>query len=179
MTKEEKAHNRFLEKIKKRKEEIESILFKEITLIISDSPRASKRPRKGKYSFYVPDAAKNKKDILKLIQGQIDKNFIKATSEVYIDIKCYIPILSSFSKIDTELAEMGLIRPITKPDIDNYMKTYMDAFNDFLWSDDGQVVDGRLRKYYSKNPRVEVKIKYKTDFTSAILRRYYLNRKNK
>lgn len=177
MTKEEKAQQRFLDKVKKRIEEIKEISTKEVNLIIADAPRASKRPRKGKYSFYVPDAAKNKKDIQKLIQGQIDENFNKAISEVYIDIKCYIPTLSNFSKVDTELAEQGYIRPITKPDVDNYMKTYLDAFNGLLWEDDGQIVDGRLRKYYSKDARVEIKIKYKQDFTSAILRRYWLGRK--
>ena len=163
----------------KKLDDLLKIKVEEINLLISDSPKASKRPRKGKYSFYVPDACKNKKEIQTLIKGQLPDDFVKCDSEVYIDIKCYIKTISGFSKLDKELAEDGHIRPITKPDVDNYMKTYLDAFNGFLWMDDGQVVDARLRKYYSEEPRVEVSIKFKRGFTSAYIARQQKNRKNK
>lgn len=167
------------EKYLKKLDEILKIKTTEIDLLISDVPKASKRPRKGKYSFYVPDACKNKKEIQEAIKEQLPDDFIKGESEVYIDIKCYIKTISGFSKLDKELAEDGHIRPITKPDVDNYMKTYLDAFNGYLWMDDGQVVDARLRKYYSENPRVEINIKFKQGFTSAYIARQQKNRKTK
>lgn len=163
----------------KRLDEILKITTDEINLVIGAEPKASKRPRKGKNSFYVPDAHKNKKEICQLIKDQLPEDFVKAESEVYIDIKCYIKTVNGFSKTDKELAEDGHIRPITKPDVDNYMKTYLDAFNGVLWMDDGQVVDGRLRKYYSENPRVEVNIKFKRGFASTYIARQQKNRKTR
>lgn len=154
---------------------LNNIEIKELNLIINDVPKPSKRPRMGKSSFYVPDASKNKKDIQKLIKDQIPEGFEKIYTDVEIEIDCYIATLNSFSKVDKELAELKYIRPSTKPDSDNFAKTYLDALNGYLWDDDGQVVDLHCRKYYSKNPRVEIRIRYKTDFTTCLFK----NRKNK
>ena len=64
------------------------------------------------------------------------------------------------SKIETILAELGYIRPISKPDWDNLGKTYSDMLTDVLILDDAHVVDGRCSKYYSLHPRIEMDIKY-------------------
>ena len=164
-------------RVKEKINFITNIKEKELSLIISDKPKPAKRPRQGKSSFYVPDAAKNKKDIQKFIKEQLPSDFEKIYSDIEIDIKCYVQTLESFSKTDKILAEHGYIRPISKPDADNFAKTYLDALNGFIWDDDGQVIDLRCRKYYSKDPRVEIKIKYKTDFTSSLLKNRKLKRK--
>jgi Holliday junction resolvase RusA-like endonuclease len=150
--------------------------IKSIELFVDHEPIPSKRPRKGKYSFYVPDAAKNKKAIQTLIKDQIPKGFERIETEVYISIKCYLPMLSSFSKTDKYLAEKGIIRPTTKPDVDNLEKTYLDALNGLIWSDDGLIVDGRTQKFYSVHPRVEISIRYRNIFLSALLEGYSRNR---
>ena len=162
-------------KLQNKLDYINSIETKELNLVVNDIPKASKRPRMGKYSFYVPDAAVNKKNIQESIKNQIPSDFKKIYTDIEIIIDCYIPMLKGFSKTDKELAELKYIRPSSKPDADNYSKTYLDALNGYLWDDDGQVVSLQCNKYYSSNPRVEMKIKYKTDFTSCLLK----NRKNK
>ena len=166
-----KLEDRVQEKIKL----LNQIEVKELKLIVNDIPKAAKRPRKGFNSFYVPDAAKNKKDIQTLIKDQIPKDFEKIYTDIEITIDCYVKTLNSFSKVDKELAELKYIRPAVKPDSDNFAKTYLDALNGYLWDDDGQVISLSCNKYYSKNPRVELHIKYKSDFTNAIFR----GRKNK
>ncbi len=55
------------------------------------------------------------------------------------------------------LAEIGLIRPTTRPDSSNYLKIFEDALNDTVWKDDSQVVDARICKYYG-DPRAEVEV---------------------
>ena len=52
----------------------------------------------------------------------------------------------------------GAIRPLKKPDWDNVGKTIADSLNKIAYHDDAQIVDGMVRKFYSDNPRVEVKI---------------------
>ena len=160
----------------KRLDEILKLTCEELDLTIGTNPKASKRPRKGKYSFYVPDANANKKEIRKLIKDQIPSDFVRGDSEVYIDIKCYVKTLNSLSKTDKELAEDGYVRPIAKPDVDNYAKTYLDAFNGLLWLDDGQVVDLHISKYYSETPRIEINVKFKRGFTSRYLERIQKNK---
>ena len=68
-----------------------------------------------------------------------------------VDICAYMRTPTSFNKTDTILAEMGLIRPIYKPDFDNIAKKY---------SDDTLVIDGSIHKYYSVLPRIEIRIRY-------------------
>lgn len=159
----------------KFKEIKKSSKIHKIEFFIDHEPRPAKRPRKGKYSFYVPDAAKNKKDVRALIESQIPKGFEKIMTEIYIDLKLYMPMLEGFSKTDKYLAEKGIIRPTTKPDVDNLEKTYFDALNGLIWDDDGQIIDVRTRKYYSVHPRVELKIQYRNIFLSAVLKTYKEN----
>jgi len=77
-----------------------------------------------------------------------------------IDINAYMKTPTAYNRIDTILAEIGLIRPIFKPDFDNIAKKYCDMFNTNIWLDDTLVVDGSVHKYYSILPRVEIRIRY-------------------
>lgn len=57
-------------------------------------------------------------------------------------------------------AEMlsGVILPSKKPDIDNIVKSILDALNGVAYRDDTQVVELHVRKQYGERPRVEVLI---------------------
>ena len=47
----------------------------------------------------------------------------------------------------------------TKPDLDNYIKLYMDVFSGLFWKDDNQVIQINSSKCYADNyPRAEVMI---------------------
>ena len=76
-----------------------------------------------------------------------------------VKILIFKPMLKSFSKKKSKLAEAMLLRPITKPDADNYAKGPMDALKNIIWKDDGQVVDLVARKFYSSNPRIEITVR--------------------
>ena len=77
-----------------------------------------------------------------------------------VDINAYLKTPSSYNRRETILAEVGLQRPITKPDWDNIAKKYCDMFNYNIWMDDTLVIDGSVHKYYSILPRVEIKLRY-------------------
>lgn len=49
-----------------------------------------------------------------------------------------------------------MIRPTKKPDWDNIGKIVTDALNGVAYHDDAQIVDAQVRKFYSKDPRVEI-----------------------
>lgn len=169
-----KFTKRAIQNAKKKLEQIKKThKWNKIELKIDNHiPLAAKRPRSGKFgNFYVPDAAKNKRELRKILQDQIKLNELIKT-EIHLKINTYHPIPKSFSDTDTILAEKGVIRPSVKPDPDNIAKPYMDALSGFVWEDDAQVTDLHISKFYSLNPRVEITIKYRNIFLSSILASY-------
>jgi Holliday junction resolvase RusA-like endonuclease len=48
--------------------------------------------------------------------------------------------------------------PTVAPDIDNYLKSVLDAANGILWHDDCQVVDVRCRKRYCDSGSIIVQV---------------------
>ena len=96
-----------------------------------------------------------------------------------LDIYAYFKTPSYYNKEDTILAEIGLHRPITKPDWDNCGKKYSDMFNANVWLDDTLVIDGSVHRYYSILPRVEIRLQYlnmmynRAQYNSIINRKDY------
>jgi tRNA pseudouridine13 synthase len=70
----------------------------------------------------------------------------------------YITIPKKYSKKDQLRAELGLLRPISKPDKDNLEKLLYDALKSVLYKDDSCIVGGNAEKFYSSKPRVEIKL---------------------
>ena len=57
-----------------------------------------------------------------------------------------------------QLMYVNEIRPTVKPDCDNIAKICLDALNGIAYYDDKQIVELSVKKYYSKEPRVEIEI---------------------
>jgi len=77
---------------------------------------------------------------------------------IILTVTIYRSIPKSFSKKKIEMAENGILRPITRPDVSNYLKGIEDAFNKIMWNDDSQIVRIIAGKYYSNRPRIEIEI---------------------
>lgn len=79
---------------------------------------------------------------------------------VYAEFISYFPTPKSYSQESKFLAEIGLDRPISKPDFDNIEKKYADMFNGNIWLDDIFVVDSCIHKFYSILPRLEIRLHF-------------------
>lgn len=107
---------------------------------------------------YDPEKSREYKDYVKrTAQEYAPERLLEGQICLRIDI--YKGCLKSFSKKKIEQSERKELRPLTKPDVDNYAKGIKDALNGIIWKDDSQVVDLRVQKFYSKNPRVEIRVK--------------------
>ena len=84
--------------------------------------------------------------------------FVQTPCNIIID--SYFPTPSYFNVVDKFIAEIGLHNQIVKPDWDNIGKKYSDMYNHNIWLDDSLVIDGRVRKFYSILPRVEINLRY-------------------
>ncbi|MGM0807551.1 MAG: RusA family crossover junction endodeoxyribonuclease [Bacillota bacterium] len=132
-----------------------------IQFTIYGEPIAQGRPRAssfgGKVRLYDPKKSKDYKHYIKLSASEHAPESLLETA-LSLEVKIYRPIPKSFSKKNTELAENGVLRPVTKPDADNYLKGIKDGLNKVIWKDDSQIVDVHVSKYYSNKPRIEVKV---------------------
>ena len=78
------------------------------------------------------------------------------TGALNVIITEFRAIPKSWSKRKHIAANMGDIRPTTKPDWDNIGKAVCDALNGLVWKDDSQIVHATTEKYYSDDPRVVI-----------------------
>lgn len=132
-----------------------------IQFVVYGEPIAQGRPKattiNGHVRMYDPKKSSDYKDYIRLVASEIAPERL-IEGAIRIGVRIYRPIPKSFSKRKTEQAEQGILRPITKPDADNYLKAIKDALKNVIWQDDSQVVDVTIGKWYSSRPRVEVVI---------------------
>ena len=105
---------RFTQPVYEYMKKIRNIKWKDISYTIYLLPKATPRPRMGKEGiFYVKGAKDNKKFFQNYLIDQ-DIELIKTPCK--FKCVCYFPIPNSMSNIEKIAAEMGLIRPVSKPD---------------------------------------------------------------
>ncbi|MEM1505952.1 RusA family crossover junction endodeoxyribonuclease [Domibacillus sp. 8LH] len=131
-----------------------------IQFTVYGEPVAQGRPRAGKdwsgnTVLYDPAKSRNFKEYVKVVAAQHRPDKL-LEGPLQVTVKVYKPVLKRFSKKKLAEAEAGTLRPVTKPDVDNYVKGIKDALNKVIWNDDSQVVDLTVSKFYSESPRVEV-----------------------
>ena len=156
---------------------IKKIKWKHIEFIFYLVPAATPRPRLGcNGRFYVKGAADNKKFFKEYMKTIEDMKLIITPCKFHCT--SYLPTPKSMPKSNQLLAEMGLIRPISKPDFDNLAKTYADMIQGTLLYDDALIIEGVSKKYYSIKPRIEIKIDYMSDFDSLFNAKKILSKIN-
>ena len=138
------------------------------SFVILGTPKPKERP------FGVPIVKKDGKAGVKMItrkQTQSYEATVKAEyhyqtggayfpeeTPLHILIDCFMPAPSSVSKKKMAAMLAHILRPMKTPDWDNVGKIICDALNQVAYKDDKAIVDGRVRKFYSKRPRVIVTI---------------------
>jgi len=130
-----------------------------IEFTVYGCPFGKERPRVTRYATYTPQKTK---DYEKLVQdcyfAQSVKQGVKmALGAVLIEIRAFYQIPKQMPK-KQQMAALNGKRPTKKPDYDNIGKIITDALNKIAYIDDAYVVDAHIMKFYSDNPRVEIKI---------------------
>jgi Holliday junction resolvase RusA-like endonuclease len=132
-----------------------------IQFTVYGTPVAQGRPRfssqGGITRAYDPKKSKDFKKYVKLVAAE-HRPKILLDGPIQLFIRVYKPALRNFSKKKLAAAESGELRPITKPDVDNYVKGIKDACNQILWKDDSQIVELFASKWYSETPRIEIMV---------------------
>lgn len=151
----------------------------ELFVVIYEIPEGSPRPRarfiKSKGNNILANARSNHGFIqVYSITGAADKKFMqefKTNSDfdfleslIYtpcsVKYDAYFKTPSIFNSKEKMLAELGMIRPLSKPDFDNVEKKYSDMYTGNIWVDDSIVIESNFNKYYSELPRIEITLRY-------------------
>lgn len=108
-------------------------------------PRVSVRKRKDGSSFamaYTPDKTRSAENaITAYVRAWLQARPSVQPFQGPIHVSCAFVLARprSLSK---------RILPVSKPDLDNYLKLLCDSLNSILWVDDSQIVSVRSRKVY-------------------------------
>lgn len=122
---------------------------------VFNAPMGSPRPRfrnTGRFvQTYMPTSYTKHKAY---IQGQMPK--LNLESALKIELEFHFTPPKSWSKKKKTQA-IGQLK-VTKPDIDNLMKTVLDACNNYLWKDDNQIASINSSKRYGTEPKIIIRI---------------------
>lgn len=122
--------------------------------------QAKQRPRFANGRVYTPGQTVNYENLVKLCYSDYSMLNKWSVSEgaIRAEIEVFMPIPKSDSKLVKTKKREGHIRPIIKPDLDNAAKSILDALNGIAYKDDSQVVEVEVKKFYSDEPSVYVKL---------------------
>lgn len=160
----------------------ETTRWKTVSFTIDMTPKPSQRPRLNGYRVYVPHAFKNGAFFQKNVLPKLNGLFIETPCKVNLDIYVGTPV--SFTKTQKCLAEMKILRPWTSSgDIDNFEKSVYDMMqpnekrgHTGIMSNDSLIIESHTNKYYSINPRYELKISYMNRLPDSIKKIFKLER---
>lgn len=130
-------------------------------MILNIEPVEQARPRATRYGrsirVYDPPKVSNyKKQLSQLARSQYKSEPLDGM--LAVEITFYRQVQKSLSKVERSRRLSGKHRPTVKPDLDNYVKSTLDALNGILWTDDALIVDLHAHKYYSDDPHIEITV---------------------
>ena len=135
--------------------------------VFYDVPVASARPRFNRHtgSAYLPTkSAKEVTRIAGLIKHKMQKDYIKKIPK-HIAVSCVLHFVHKKPK--SHKKSTYRMPKVTRPDIDNLTKTYLDsATKAGLWHDDSQVAKLLCEDYYAatgEDPHIIFKVSYWLD----------------
>lgn len=134
-----------------------------IIIEIDGKPVAKGRGRIGKVNghptIFTPAKTRQNENLIKLaaMQAMNGRDPIEGAVEVFVHI--YLDYPKAMSRKMRADAIYGWVRPVTKPDIDNYVKSALDGINTIVIKDDNQVVVLHAYKIYRSKPAMRIEVK--------------------
>ena len=127
-----------------------------IELKIPGNPMGKQRPEVTRRGTFTPPKTANYENFVKELY--VINKYPKLEGYIRLDALAYYPIPKTTSKIKREKMLKGILLPDKKPDLDNILKAICDALNKIAYDDDKQIVNINIRKYYSENPCVVIRL---------------------
>lgn len=130
-------------------------------ITVLGEPVAKARPRvvrkNGRTMTFTPQKTVNYETLVKF-EYLKQKGVFYENGMLRMVLNAFYKIPKSFSKSKRNQALRNEIRPTVKPDLDNVVKCVCDALNGEAYTDDNQIVELIVNKFYAEQPRVEFEL---------------------
>ena len=133
-----------------------------IYLVVPGEPCGKQRARTfydrraGRVVSKTPEKTRSYEALIRELFALKYEGFRPLAGPVRLRVNTYRGIPKSESRKRAERMEATIIRPTTRPDASNVLKSVEDALNGFAYRDDSQIVEILAQKFYSLTPRVEI-----------------------
>ena len=132
-----------------------------VTVVVDGPPVPKGRPRNYRGRMVTPAKTRNYEAAISIAGAKAARESGRfgnsAALEVYVT--AHVPIPASWSAKRKADAIGQVLRPIGRPDADNFLKAALDGLNGVLFGDDAQCVITHAEKKYSDRPRLEIEIR--------------------
>lgn len=131
-----------------------------IEIVLAGPPMGKERVRfvKATGRTFTPERTVNYESRLALAAQSVMGNRPLLESPLIVDVIAFMPIAKSKPRKWLADALAFVLRPVKKPDADNFAKI-LDALNMVVWVDDSQIVHLNVEKFYSAKPMLAVRIR--------------------
>lgn len=133
-----------------------------IKFVVAGEPQGKGRPRFIRTATggraITPPRTRAYEDFIKWEYYRQCNYFFNDKTMLKMEIKAFFKVPESKSKKQKEKMLNNEILPTKKPDMDNIVKAVADALNKVAYKDDSQIVECTVKKYYDKEPRIEIYI---------------------
>ena len=136
-------------------------MSKSISFTVPGQAVGKQRPRFSRKSgrTYTPEKTVNYETLVRLsYQQQVDAEPFERDKPLSLKLEIYQQIPNSVSKKKREAMIGKKMLPTKRPDIDNVIKSVLDAVNEIAFHDDSQIVKIYAVKYFGEYPEVKVTI---------------------
>lgn len=138
-----------------------------IVIEIGGKPEAKGRGRVGSVTskgktfstVFTPAHTRKYETRIRDAASEVMKGKPPLEEAVEVFVHAYLLYPKSLTKKQLAEAVAGRIRPCTKPDIDNYVKSALDGINNIIIRDDNQVVSVHAHKIYDSVPRLRIEVR--------------------
>jgi len=128
-------------------------MLQRIELTIDGKPRGKQRPRGGQGNFYTPDQTAAEEAYIRTLGSKAMRGLPPMTGPVRLTLEAVFEMPASWPP---RVREMRQLPHVSKPDLDNIEKLVLDALNEVVFLDDGQVCEVNKRKRYGEGERIHV-----------------------
>lgn len=139
-----------------------------LSITIPGPPVAKGRPklsaRGGFARAYTPAKTRHYEDRIRCEASDAMGDRAPLDEAVSVVVTAYVAPPKSLSKANRASALDGSLKPVTRPDLDNYAKAALDGLNAIVFRDDSLVTDLIVRKRFSERPRLTITIETEADY---------------
>lgn len=127
----------------------------ETTIFVEPIGKATARHtvRDGRVMTYTPARTRNTEIAIQLL---IRQAVMEKLDNCFFPADVPLRLIAIFYRIPPKHLKKNITKPITRPDVDNYMKTLCDAMQKFLFLDDSQITTALIKKRFGTPPRIEL-----------------------